>query len=108
VAAAAVFPRELRKMARPRNLAIGAAAAAMGALPLLVYNLRQASSTLPENAAWSGDGFVQKAYLPRYTLDGSAIFGEMMRQPAERPGRPRPRKGSPSQSPKLRARRIAA
>ncbi len=87
LAAWIVFPRQIRKALTFRNLALAAAALVVGALPLLIYNARQGLATLRGNMAWSTQDFGSKARLLRSTLDGGAIFGEMMRDSWEGPVR---------------------
>lgn len=84
-AALVVFPRQIREVFRWRWAAIGLGAAAIGALPLIIVNYRTNLSTFHGTAQWSTEGLPQKIHLLRDTLEGSGIFGEVMRASSDGP-----------------------
>ena len=88
--AAAVFPRHLRAKITRRNLAVAAVSLLVGAAPLVVYNIARRMETFRGNARFSSEGMGQKATLLEWTIDGSAMFGYMVRnEPPPGPVRPR-------------------
>jgi hypothetical protein len=80
VAAALVFPRELWRRLRPANVALALGAFAIGALPLIVYNVKNPLATFAGNARFSTEKLDQKAHLLKYTLEGSALFGAIIEE----------------------------
>jgi hypothetical protein len=84
--AAVVFvPQFVRELLRPRKLAIASAAFLAGALPLLIYNVRHGWITFGGNARFSHEALGYKAALLWGTLDGSALFGFIVRDDWEGP-----------------------
>jgi hypothetical protein len=87
VAVAAVFPLRLWRALSFRNAALAAGAFLLGALPLVIYNVRFPLNTFRGNASLSTADFPIKAVNLRSTLDGSALFGYFVREEWE----PQPR-----------------
>ncbi|MEX2262087.1 MAG: glycosyltransferase family 39 protein [Bryobacteraceae bacterium] len=85
VATLAVYPRELWRAVSLRNLGLASAALILGALPLVIYNVAQEGITIRGNAKYSLDPeeLKGKAHLLRVTLDGSVLFGWMVRENQE-------------------------
>ena len=73
--AVAVFWPEIRRLLRPATAAIACAAFLAGALPLVIYNLRNPNVTVHSSAHFETNAFPGKFSLLRGTLDGSALFG---------------------------------
>lgn len=79
LAALLVFYRDLLRSLRPAPIATAAVCFALGAFPLIRYNVRNQWVTFRSNAVWSTDNVEQKAHLLRATLNSSAIGGSIMR-----------------------------
>jgi hypothetical protein len=79
IATIAVFPRFARELLKPRNAAIAIIAFLVGALPLLAYNLRRDWITFRTNTRLSTVDLTYKAALVWDTLEGSSLFGTIMR-----------------------------
>jgi 4-amino-4-deoxy-L-arabinose transferase-like glycosyltransferase len=76
IAACLVFPRRIMAVASPRRLGIAAASLALGALPLLCFNVVSKGATLHTEAVMSGPApWSQKVRILKRTVDGSAMFG---------------------------------
>jgi hypothetical protein len=84
----AVFPRQVWQALRWRPVAVAAVAFLLGAFPLIRYNLRNNWVTFSQNAAWSTNELPMKRAVLRSTLDGSALFGTIVRENWEEPARP--------------------
>jgi 4-amino-4-deoxy-L-arabinose transferase-like glycosyltransferase len=90
VAAVVVFPRQLRSRLTARNLAVVFLALLMGAAPLVIYNKTRRLETFRSNARFSTADFGRKVDALRWTLNGTGLFGYMVReQPPAQPGPPR-------------------
>ena len=70
-----VAPSAVRKSLTVRNIGIALAALCLGALPLVVHNLRLPAVTARENLALAPDLDYGKVRMLRTTLDGSGLFG---------------------------------
>jgi len=72
----AVYPREAWRLFSFRRAGVATAAFAVGALPLLIYNLnpQHRLETFRGNASWSAEDVPGKARLLRQALEGSALF----------------------------------
>jgi hypothetical protein len=79
VATLAVAPRFARELLKPRPAGIAAVAFLTGALPLVIYNVRQHWTTLRSNARWSSNLLGAKTALVWDTLQGSSLFGTVPR-----------------------------
>lgn len=89
IAAAAVFPREIRKHFTPANIGTAAVAMLAGALPLMIYNVARPLETLRSNARVEQAAVLGKATLLRSTMDGSIMFGFLTSvEPGPQPGEP--------------------
>jgi hypothetical protein len=74
-AAMVVLPRQLlRVAARPRNIGIACAFFALGALPLLIYNVRHRGVTFRANGHWSASGISGKAGLLKEMAQGQGLY----------------------------------
>ena len=82
-----LVPRYARVLLRPPNAAIAVVAFAVGALPLLIYNVRHQWPTFRTNAEWTPEPLSGKARLVLETLNGSALFGGIMRDEWDGPVR---------------------
>lgn len=85
VATIVVFPRALGSKLTVRNLGIAVAAFLMGAAPLVQYNWRTHLETFRGNARLSAAGFRSKALILRNGLDGSSLFGYIVREDPAQP-----------------------
>jgi 4-amino-4-deoxy-L-arabinose transferase-like glycosyltransferase len=89
IATLVVFPREFWKSFTPRNLIIAILTFAIGAAPLIRYNVRQNLETLRANAAWNTRDVPGKTRVMMTTFSGQAMFGYLTRDdPGPRAGRP--------------------
>jgi len=89
VAAAAVFPRDLRKHLSRTNIAVAGSALLAGALPLVIYNFARPLETLRSNAHLERASVLDKTVLLRGTMDGSVMFGFLTSvEPGPQPGQP--------------------
>jgi hypothetical protein len=92
IACGVVFPRRLRRRASAGTLGVAFAALLIGAIPLLLFNLRTGGATLK---AWSHLEPVpaaEKFMMMRLTLDGKALEHYMVRS---RPEEILPLRGAP-------------
>lgn len=87
VATAAVFPRELFRSLTRKNVAVAAGAFFMGALPLVVYNLRHPLATFRGHEGLDFSDARGKTLHLKSTLEGTALFGYIPRDDPE--GHPR-------------------
>jgi 4-amino-4-deoxy-L-arabinose transferase-like glycosyltransferase len=101
VAAAIVFHREVRRLASRKAFAIGIAAFLIGALPVILYNIRHANSTLGSNAhleLGSLPAAVKgKLEMARGAFNGSGLFGFIPAPEWDRPQPPATRRGRVAQ-----------
>ncbi|HEY1239592.1 MAG TPA: glycosyltransferase family 39 protein [Bryobacteraceae bacterium] len=74
VAAALVFPRELFRAVTLRRVALSALCFVVGALPLVIYNLRHYGQTARETISISAAGFDQKTLQFWMTVNGSVML----------------------------------
>lgn len=77
----AVYGREIRRAISPRTAAIALLAGSLGGLPLIVYNYASNMETLRSTLGWTAEGWIQKAWVLRDSLEGSALFDYMSRTP---------------------------
>jgi hypothetical protein len=90
VAALAVFPREILAKVTPARLAAAALAFALGAAPLIHYNVKNGLKTFRANAHYSAEDLGAKVTILRASLDGSSLLGYMVRnEPAVAAAKPR-------------------
>ena len=83
VATLAVFPRELFRLLRIRNILVAAAAFCLGALPLIKYNFHPETrfATFRSNASFVFDQFPIKFYILRLTFDGGGLLSYLVNDP---------------------------
>ncbi len=82
-----VFPRELIQVFTRRRCGIAVAGFLLGALPLVIYNVRHQLVTFRGNTSWSTEDFRPKVHLLKVTWQGEALFGSLMRNEWEGPVR---------------------
>jgi 4-amino-4-deoxy-L-arabinose transferase-like glycosyltransferase len=70
-----VFPKQIVRVTTLRRVAISVFFFALGALPLIVYNIEQPLATFRGNASWDTSDLAGKGRLLAATADGSALFG---------------------------------
>ena len=70
-----VFPKQIVRVTTFRRVAISVFFFALGALPLIVYNIEQPLATFRGNASWDTSDLAGKGRLLAATADGSALFG---------------------------------
>jgi branched-subunit amino acid transport protein AzlD len=75
--ALAVYWPELRRCFTRRNLTVAAAAFLLGALPFIIFNLRNRGATAGENVHWSAERLPYKWLQLRDAANGSSLFGFM-------------------------------
>lgn len=82
VALLAVYPREILRLCTFRRAALALCAFLIGALPLVVYNLNRDHrlATFHSNASFTADELGSKAHLARLSIEGTALFGWMVRE----------------------------
>jgi 4-amino-4-deoxy-L-arabinose transferase-like glycosyltransferase len=89
IAALVIVPREVLRRLTLRHAGIAALSFCLGALPLILYNLQRDFATFRDNARYSTQGVYSKLWGLRASLDGSCLFGYLVReQPLERAGAP--------------------
>ena len=75
VAGVAVFRSEIRRLATRRTVSIAIVAFFLGALPLVLFNIRHPNATLGENARVEAVNLPGQLHMIRMTLDGSGLAG---------------------------------
>ena len=70
-----VFPKQIVRVTTLRRVAISVLFFALGALPLIVYNIEKPLATFRGNASWDTSDLAGKGHLLAITADGSALFG---------------------------------
>ena len=70
-----VFPQQIVRVTTLRRVAISVLAFALGALPLIVYNIEKPLATFRGNASWDTSDLAGKGRLLAATADGNALFG---------------------------------
>ena len=70
-----VFPRQIVGVTTLRRVVISVFFFALGALPLVVYNIDQPLATFRGNASWDASDLAGKGRVLATTADGSALFG---------------------------------
>src|SRR5262249_47371751 len=87
VASGLILPRELRRHAAARNLAVATFTFCLGAAPLIFYNASFPLRTLRANTAYTAGDVRGKSHLLLSTLSGGGLFGYIPRDNAA--GQPR-------------------
>ena len=72
-------PRYALLLLRPKQSSVAVFAFLLGSTPLLIYNVRHHWSTFRTNAEWAPEPMSAKVRLVKETLDGSALFGNIVR-----------------------------
>lgn len=80
IAALTVFRAEVRRSLTIRNLAAACIGFAVGASPLILYNIRQPLKTFQGTTQFSLEGIGDKASLVKFTLSGSTLFGYLVNE----------------------------
>lgn len=75
VAVFALFPRRLWTLVSLRSLAVAAGSFCLGALPLIIYNIRRPLGTFRGNTVFSVENVGAKLNLLPVCLNGSVFFG---------------------------------
>ncbi len=75
VALLAIFPKQLVSVITLRRVAIAVLAFALGALPLILYNIHNPLATFRGNTTWDTSELASKGRLLAATADGNALFG---------------------------------
>ncbi len=75
VAVILIFPRQIWAVTGFRRVLISAAALALGALPLIVYNVHTSLATLRENTAWDTRDLAHKTHILVETARGGILLG---------------------------------
>jgi len=75
VAGILVLNKEIVRVISVRRILLSAGCFCLGALPLLVYNVRNHWETFRGNTSWETRDIPGKAKLLRSTADGQALFG---------------------------------
>jgi 4-amino-4-deoxy-L-arabinose transferase-like glycosyltransferase len=70
-----VFPKQIVRVTTLRRVAISVLFFALGALPLIVYNIEKPLATFRGNASWDTSDLAGKGRLLASTVDGHALFG---------------------------------
>ncbi len=75
IAGMVVFPRQILAVTGFRRALISVAALALGAFPLIVYNLHSDLATLRENTGWDASELSVKAHVLAETARGGILLG---------------------------------
>ncbi|MGP8245348.1 MAG: ArnT family glycosyltransferase [Bryobacteraceae bacterium] len=86
LAVLAVYPRRVLRAPRPRVLLVAAAFLALGALPLILYNIHMHLDTFRGNARRDVSDLPNKASMLVSTLNGHALFGYLTAEDWQTPG----------------------
>jgi hypothetical protein len=73
VAALAIYPKCIWRRVSMRNLIVATAGFAIGATPLILYNIHKPNSTLGENVLFSTGEFDEKLELAKRTINAYAL-----------------------------------
>jgi hypothetical protein len=75
-----VFPKQIVGVITLRRVAISVLAFALGALPLIVYNIEKPLATFQGNASWDTTDVPAKGRLLAATANGGGLFGWLNRE----------------------------
>ncbi len=78
LAALIVFPKHLRCALTRRHIIAAVLGFAVGASPLIIYNIRNPFQTFRGNAVFSASDLSLKFEIAKLTLSGSALFGYLV------------------------------
>jgi 4-amino-4-deoxy-L-arabinose transferase-like glycosyltransferase len=70
-----VFPKQIIRVLTLRRVAISVLAFALGALPLILYNIHSPLATFRGNTSWDTSDLAGKGRLLAATAGGNALFG---------------------------------
>lgn len=86
-----VFLTEVKRFLTARRIITAGFFFLLGALPLVIYNIRRPLETFRGNASFASDDLSQKIHLLPYTMNGSALFGYLVDEDwvVKTPGEPR-------------------
>jgi 4-amino-4-deoxy-L-arabinose transferase-like glycosyltransferase len=70
-----VFPKQVVSVLTWRRVTIAALAFALGALPLILYNIHRPLATFRGNTSWDTSDLAGKGRLLKATAEGGALFG---------------------------------
>lgn len=87
VAAAILLTKQIRRHLTVRNAALAAAAFAFGAWPLILYNVRSDLETFRGNTKLSAAEIWPKTLMLPNAINGSGLFGYLIREDDEGPRR---------------------
>jgi hypothetical protein len=85
VAGIAIFPRQIWAVTGFRRVLISVAALALGALPLILYNVHTNLGTLRENTVWDTRDLRHKAHILAETARGGILLGYLNAEDWETP-----------------------
>lgn len=88
IAALVLFAPEIKKSFTLRNVLAATVGFVLGALPLVIYNIRNPLKTFQGNAVWSTVDLEQKLELGPRALSGSALFGYVVNEASAQHSRP--------------------
>jgi hypothetical protein len=88
VAVICVYPREVKRRITAKTAAIVLGALAIGAAPLIWYNIDRHGETATANATFSPDNYILKLKVAALSLDGSSLFAYLVDADATAPDRP--------------------
>ncbi len=80
VAALVLFPHRIRKEFTGRNVLAAVVGFGIGAMPFIVYNIRNPLKTFQGNAVFSTDEIQTKLIVARRALCGSSLFGYLVNE----------------------------
>jgi hypothetical protein len=78
VAALALFGAEIRRVLNRKNLVAAILGFGLGALPLIIYNIRHPLQTFRGNTNFTLESLPEKAAFAKHTLSGMALFGYLV------------------------------
>jgi len=87
-AAAVCFPRQIASVVTARRAAIAVLAFALGAAPLLTFNVTHGWATFRSNWKPDASGLATKGWLLLLTVRGEALFGYLAEESAPVPRQP--------------------
>ena len=85
VAGLVFYPRQMLKLGGPRRVALALFWIALGALPLVLYNIHSRLGTLRQNALPDHVAFHVKAWALKSSFDGAILFGFLDAVPENTP-----------------------
>jgi hypothetical protein len=75
IALLAVIPRQIFRRIRLSTAGVAVLGFTLGALPLIIYNVKEPLVTFRGNAAWSTSDLPGKVHLLKVTFDGEGLLG---------------------------------